>query len=168
MKTIAEQMRSYASFHRDSRNKLTHFVGVPLIVYAIFLLLSLGQLVGSETWPVPITCATVAFVACMIYYVRLDAKLALLQLPFSAVPLYLADYTAKTVPPTEAIWIFFLSFVGGWLIQFLGHYFEGQKPALFDNIMQVFNAPLFLAMEVSFALGWRSDLRLAVTSGGQG
>ncbi len=158
-------MRSYASYHRDPRNKATHFIGVPLIVYAIFLLLSISELAGTENFPIPVTAATVGFTICLIYYATLDLRLALLQLPFSALPLYLANETANLVPPLEALWIFAATFVGGWAIQFVGHYFEGKKPALFDNIMQVFNAPLFLAMELAFACGWREDLRKAVEAG---
>jgi len=162
MKPITELMKSYAHYHRDRRNKATHFIGVPVIVYALFLLLSIGQLAGTEQSPVPVTAATVGFGICMMYYLRLDVGLAVLQLPFSALPLYLANYTANLVPAAEALWIFLITFVSGWAIQFVGHYFEGKKPALFDNIMQVFNAPLFLAMELAFAFGWRNDLRQAV------
>jgi uncharacterized membrane protein YGL010W len=162
MKSITELMQSYAAYHRDPRNKATHFIGVPLIVYALFLLLSVGQLAGTEESAIPITAATVGFVVCMIYYLRLDLRLALLQLPFSAVPLYFANQTANQVTLSQALWIFLATFIIGWVIQFIGHYFEGKKPALFDNIMQVFNAPLFLAMELAFTLGWCADLRKAV------
>ena len=35
-------------------------------------------------------------------------------------------------------------FVGGWILQFIGHYIEGRKPALLDSISQAFfQAPLF-------------------------
>ena len=43
----------------------------------------------------------------------------------------------------------------GQLIQLLGHAFEGRRPALFDNLLQVFNAPLFLTVEVMEYLGVR-------------
>jgi uncharacterized membrane protein YGL010W len=35
----------------------------------------------------------------------------------------------------------------------VGHAFEGRKPALADNLFQIFVAPIFLAAEVFFALG---------------
>ena len=31
MKTLEEQMSFYLRYHRNPKNKLTHFVGVPLI-----------------------------------------------------------------------------------------------------------------------------------------
>ena len=41
----------------------------------------------------------------------------------------------------------------------LGHAIEGRRPALADNLLQVFNAPLFLTAEVLFLFGLRQDLR---------
>ena len=51
------------------------------------------------------------------------------------------------------------AFADGWAIHLLGHAFEGKRPALADNILQIFNAPLFLSVQVFFPLGYRSDLR---------
>jgi len=56
-------------------------------------------------------------------------------------------------------WIWFvLLFVGGWILQLVGHVFEGRKPALADNLFQIFVAPIFLAAEVFFALGYKPQL----------
>ena len=40
MKTLEDQLSSYAAYHRDPRNIATHFIGIPLIVMAITVLLS--------------------------------------------------------------------------------------------------------------------------------
>ena len=37
MLTLKQQMQSYGAYHRDPRNKLTHFVGVPLVTFSLFL-----------------------------------------------------------------------------------------------------------------------------------
>jgi uncharacterized membrane protein YGL010W len=60
-----------------------------------------------------------------------------------------------------AIW-FAVLFVGGWILQLVGHVFEGRKPALADNLFQIFVAPIFLAAEVFFALGYKHDLHRRV------
>jgi uncharacterized membrane protein YGL010W len=45
---------------------------------------------------------------------------------------------------TLAGWIWFaVLFVGGWILQLVGHVFEGRKPALVDNLFQIFVAPIF-------------------------
>lgn len=35
-------------------------------------------------------------------------------------------------------------FIGGWALQFLGHHYEGKRPALMDTIFQAFIGPMFL------------------------
>ncbi len=58
--------------------------------------------------------------------------------------------------------VFAIFFVGGWVFQLVGHGFEGRKPALLDNLVQIFVAPVFLMSEIWFALGLRQELRAAV------
>jgi uncharacterized membrane protein YGL010W len=60
--------------------------------------------------------------------------------------------------------VFLVSFVGGWVVQLVGHVFEGRKPALTDNLFQIFVAPIFLAAEATFALGMRKQLQARVES----
>jgi uncharacterized membrane protein YGL010W len=50
----------------------------------------------------------------------------------------------------------------GWLIQFVGHYYEGRKPAFVDDLMGLAVGPLFVVAELAFLLGLRSELREAV------
>ena len=56
------------------------------------------------------------------------------------------------------------AFVASWIAQFLGHgLFEGRAPALLDNIFQAFFlAPLFVWLEILFALGYRPELKSRV------
>jgi uncharacterized membrane protein YGL010W len=72
---------------------------------------------------------------------------------------------AILVPLSWLRW-FALLFVGGWRLQLIGHYFEGRKPALVDNVFQIFVAPIFLAAEVFFALGYKKNLRKNVSLAG--
>jgi uncharacterized membrane protein YGL010W len=40
--------------------------------------------------------------------------------------------------------------------------FEGRKPALADNLFQIFVAPIFLCAELFFALGYKLELHADV------
>ena len=154
MLSLKQQMQSYGAYHKDPRNKLTHFVGVPLVTFSLFLALGWFRFVHPE---VPITAATIFYLGVVIYYLRLDWSVALLQLPFTLILLLVSDWVAQW----RFSWSFsaFLSsFVLGWIIQLVGHAIEGRRPALADNILQVFNAPLFLTVEVLSSLGLRRDL----------
>ena len=50
-------------------------------------------------------------------------------------------------------------FVVGWVIQFVGHYYEGKKPAFVDDISGLIVGPLFVVAELAFLLGLRQDLK---------
>ncbi|MEO7336452.1 MAG: Mpo1-like protein, partial [Caldimonas sp.] len=49
-------------------------------------------------------------------------------------------------------------FVIGWLIQFIGHWYEGKKPAFVDDVIGLLVAPMFIVAEGLFALGWNLPL----------
>jgi uncharacterized membrane protein YGL010W len=155
MTPLRQQLESYAAYHRDPRNKLTHFFGVPLVTFSLFLALSWFRWHYAPN--LPITAATLFYLVVFVYYLRLDWSIALLQFPFSLALLFVADRVALW-PLGESLAVFFAAFVGGWTIQLIGHAMEGKRPALMDNLLQIFNAPLFLTAEVLFALGRRRDL----------
>jgi uncharacterized membrane protein YGL010W len=43
--------------------------------------------------------------------------------------------------------------VVGWVIQFVGHYYEGRKPAFVDDITGLIIGPLFVVAEAAFLMG---------------
>ena len=55
-------------------------------------------------------------------------------------------------------------FVVGWVIQFVGHIWEGRKPAFVDDLVGLVIGPLFVVAEVVFALGMRRELHNAITA----
>ena len=99
--------------------------------------------------------------AVLAWYFLLDVPLAATMLVVNALLLYLADIVSRQPIGVGAVW-FVVLFGGGWVIQLVGHEFEGRKPALADNFFQVFVAPIFLAGEVFFALGYKPRLHAAV------
>lgn len=152
MKALDQQMAVYAAYHRNRWNRLTHFIGVPAIIFAILI---------PMCW-VPIrdgvTLAYLFLGAVLAYYFLLDVPLAIAT-GFAACALYLAAKLAAGTGFSSG-WVWSGSFfVGGWVFQLVGHVFEGRKPALADNLFQIFIAPLFLVAELFFALGLKRDVR---------
>ncbi len=158
MQTLEQQMGFYAAYHQDARNKATHFVGVPMIVVGLFIALGWARV---EVAGVTLTAAMLLAAAVLAWYFLLDVPLAATMLVVNALLLYLADLVSRQPIGTGAAW-FVVLFGGGWVIQLVGHGFEGRKPALADNLFQVFVAPIFLAAEVFFALGYKPALHAAV------
>ena len=158
MQTLEQQMSFYAAYHQDPRNKATHFVGVPMIIFGLFVALGWARIeVGGAT----LTAAMLLAAVVLVWYFVLDVPLALAMLVANALLLYLADLVSVQPIATGAIW-FLAFFGGGWVIQLIGHAYEGRKPALVDNFFQIFVAPIFLAAEVYFALGYKPGLHAAV------
>jgi uncharacterized membrane protein YGL010W len=158
MQTLEQQMAFYAAYHQDPRNKATHFVGVPMIIFGLFIALGWARL---EVGGVPLTAAMLLAAVVLAWYFLLDVPLALAMLAVNAVLLYLANLVSLQPIGTGLAW-FLVFFAGGWVIQLIGHAWEGRKPALVDNFFQIFVAPIFLAAEVFFALGYKPVLHAAV------
>src|SRR4051794_25844969 len=130
MKTLDEQMATYAAYHQDARNKATHFVGVPAIVLA--LLIPLSWLRADA-----ISSAMVISAVLVAYYVVLDLWLGLAMCAVMAALLMVGEAIAGQGATAGWSW-FAVLFVGGWILQLAGHVFEGRKPALADNLFQIF------------------------------
>jgi uncharacterized membrane protein YGL010W len=102
----------------------------------------------------------------LIYYFMLDVALALAMVVLTAVLVFLGDRIAGLGTVPGWIWLGAL-FIGGWIVQLVGHGFEGRKPALADNLFQIFVAPIFLAAEVFFALGYKPALHQRINQRAQ-
>ena len=155
---LVEQMSMYAAYHRDRRNKATHFVGVPIIILGLLVPMAWVRFDAAGT-SLSLALAFVLFMLCV--YIWLDRIVAFATaaavLPMLAVAEWIAGLGYQAGGIAAAV-----LFAGGWIIQLVGHAYEGRKPALVDNLLQVFIAPLFLAAEVLFAVGLKRDLHAAV------
>ena len=159
MKTMEEQMATYAAYHQDARNKATHFVGVPVIALSLFIPLAWPRL---EIGGVAITAAMLLMAIFVFYYLLLDLLLGVAMLVALGLLLWAGAQIATLGTSQGWLW-FFVLFVGGWALQFIGHVFEGRRPALVDNLFQsIFIAPVFLCAELFFALGYKPGLHDAV------
>jgi uncharacterized membrane protein YGL010W len=161
MKTVEEQLSNYKSVHFNKSNIKTHFIGIPLIVLAITVLLSLNTFTVEISGNLIIyTPAMVLFTIALLYYFKLHLKLGLGMLLYVVANIYLASLVSAM---ENALWIAIATFVLGWIIQFIGHIYEKAKPAFFDDIMGLVIGPLFLMAEVYFSFGWEKQLHDDIT-----
>ena len=155
MRPALDLLSQYAQYHRDRRNILSHFVGVPMIVFALGVLLARpGFVLGG----LALTPAWVVFAVVAAWYLsRGDLGLGLAVSALVGLLLLMAQSVATG---SVAAWLGWGvgSFVVGWVIQFVGHWYEGKKPAFVDDIVGLLVGPMFVTAEALFAFGWNRPL----------
>ncbi|WP_211651970.1 DUF962 domain-containing protein, partial [Photobacterium sp. GJ3] len=125
-----------------------------LIVFAVICLWCRLQVgLGSVT----LNGAVVVTALSVLYYLRLSVALGMLMALILSVMIWAA------VPIAELSWVGWIAislglFVMGWVIQFIGHYFEGKKPAFADDLIGLVIGPLFILAEGLFLLGYYTEL----------
>jgi uncharacterized membrane protein YGL010W len=155
MRTATDLLAQYAAYHRDRRNILSHFVGIPLIVFAI------GVLLARPHMPIQglvVTPAWIVFALAAIWYLTRGALgLGIATCLAVAALMVLAHSAADSSLVMQLAWGLG-GFVIGWIIQFVGHWYEGRKPAFVDDLVGLLVGPMFVVAEVLFMLGWNRPL----------
>lgn len=142
MKKFEKMLETYAAHHTKKINKLLHFIGVPIIFLAIQIFLSnfsLTLFFLSLPWLMLITLIS--------YYLLLNTYLGIITAAFLTLITYLAHIITVYDNSVSNVLVLIL-FIIGWIILFIGHYFEGKSPAFLENILQIFIAPMFLVSEL--------------------
>jgi uncharacterized membrane protein YGL010W len=158
MTRLSNLLASYGRYHRDPRNRLTHYFGVPAIIYAV--------LIPAALYGVPIDGASfgldrIIVAVAVLGYVAVDVRLGMALAVTLAVLAAIAEATT-TLGSSVALGVAAVTFVAGWALQLLGHHLEGNRPAFLTNLAQLVVAPLYLSAEIGFALGLRRTLRTDV------
>ena len=181
MKTLQQQLGQYGLYHRSKRNVLTHFFGIPLIVFAALCLLARIEIPIANF---SIDGAQIFVLASVVYYFMLSFSLGLIMgiiftlllvaaQPIAAMALvpWLAIGVGVFVIPsqiqTPQLQLPWLAigvgvFVFGWVLQFIGHYFEGKKPAFVDDLVGLIIGPLYVTVELLFLMGFYKNLEQQV------
>jgi len=162
MKSIVEQLSTYKSVHLNGDNIKTHFIGIPLIIWSVALLLNLVSfdfsLMGAE---VSVNLMVVIGVLVCLYYAVLYIPLALMVLVIFGPIIYSTQWFITFDYPIALAGSVFAI---GWILQFIGHNFEKAKPAFVDDLNQLSIGPLFLIAEIYFALGLNKTMEEEVLS----
>ena len=155
MRTTADLLSQYAAYHRDQRNIVSHFVGVPMIVFAVGVLIArpsfaLGGVLLTPAW--------IAFALAAAWYLT-RGNLALGVASSAAVGVLIL-FAHHAADGSLAAWLGWGLgvFVVGWAIQFVGHWYEGRKPAFVDDLVGLLIGPMFVTAEALFMLGWNKAL----------
>jgi len=155
MRSANELMVQYAAYHRDKRNIASHFIGIPLIVFSIGVLLARP---AFEVSGISLTPIWIIWLVATIWYLSLgNLALGIAVSVTNGVLIWLAQPLAAGSVTSWLAWGIG-TFVIGWVIQFVGHYWEGKKPAFVDDLLGLLTGPMFVTAEALFALGWGKSL----------
>ena len=146
-----EQAQFYATYHQNATSRYIHMIGIPLIILSLMIVLGFVHVFIPGV--LSVNLADIATFALLIYYFRLQWRLALVITPLFILLLWIAVLFSHAGPTAFALWSFLVIFIIGAALQLVGHFIEGKRPALTDNLWHVFIAPLFLVAEGFFMAG---------------
>lgn len=124
--------------------------GVPLIVFALGVLLS-RPAIGVAGWV--LSPAWLLFGAAALWYLTRGALLLGLAASAGIAALLLLAHRLPGGGLGPWLGWGLGCFVVGWAIQFVGHYYEGRKPAFVDDATGLLVGPMFVALELLAPLG---------------
>lgn len=146
MKKLSAYIDAYQQYHQKKATKLTHYIGIPLVMLGLFIGLQWVQLSFGAKYSVNLN--VVLLIGALIFYAFLDIAFALTCLTALLIPFGLIVWLTPEAPTKASLIAFLVCFIGGWVLQFVGHAFEKKRPAFTDNLVQLLVAPLFLIVEL--------------------
>ncbi|MBB71564.1 MAG: hypothetical protein CMF50_04135 [Legionellales bacterium] len=162
MERFIKQMSIYHQYHQKLITRISHYIGVPLIVFSLMIVLGWLQFGITEVFTTQLDWLLIA--ALVIYYLFFEIVIGLSTGVVLVILNVLAGLIGGISPNWNGFWIFLVCFAVGWLFQLLGHVVARNKPAFMNNLSQIFIAPFFLVAEIFFRFGYRKSLRERVHS----
>ncbi len=138
---IDQLLAHYSLSHQHPVNERIHFLAVPLIMLTLIGLM-------FEIHP---AVAYVFLAASMVYYLRLSLVFSAVMTVWTALMLMVVFAMGE-----HRLLICVSVFVGAWVLQFIGHKVEGQKPSFFEDVQYLWVGPLFVLrpLLLRFKLTW--------------
>lgn len=151
MKSLTEQLSVYQQQHKNKINLHTHYIGIPMIIFSLLMLFNWISIDIATKWQ--ISFSWIFLITTLIYYFFLNVRLAIVASVIFIIIALIAMWIARPVPSTFSFILFLILFMTGWVLQFIGHYFEKQKPAFLISTKQLLIGPLFVLREALTTLG---------------
>lgn len=145
---LKSQLKFYKHYHRNATNILIHSIFVPIILYTSLVILS-----DIKIYQLNVNIWVSLIYSCFYIYLCVPTGIFFVILFFFMNNLISKGFLSGN---KEKFGLFIL----GWICQFIGHFkYEGDKPAIFDNLFQsLILAPYFILFELLFKLGFYKEL----------
>ncbi len=133
-RNLREWLTEYARSHQNKTNKLIHNICVPTITFSI-----LGILWSMTPW-----LTILLILVALGFYISLSLKYTLAMLVSSIIIFGVLFYLPYRLEVCLVI------FVVSWILQFIGHHLEGEKPSFFKDIQFLLIGPLWVLSKLIF------------------
>ena len=158
MRTIDQWISEYGESHKNSTNKIIHWICVPLIMLSLLALIEkipfplyTIELFTIKGQGIYLNWTTLFLIFAVIFYVRLSLSIAIGMLLVAISMLYSITWI-KIYDPS--VWRLSLAiFVLAWIGQFIGHKIEGKKPSFFEDLQFLLIGPAWLLSFIYNKLG---------------
>lgn len=156
MRTMQEWLDAYGVSHQNPTNKTIHWWCVPTIFFSIIGLLSLIPIplfdVATEGWAPYVHLGTVLILFGIFFFARLSLPITIGMMVVSAIILYAVKWVNINLADLS-LFIYLGLFVAAWIVQFIGHKIEGQKPSFIDDLKFLLIGPAWLLHFIYKKLG---------------
>ena len=72
MKSLAEQLTVYQQQHKNKINLLTHYIGIPMIIFSLLMLFNWISIDIATRWQ--ISFSWIFLIATLVYYFFLNVR----------------------------------------------------------------------------------------------
>ena len=148
MKNIHNWNEEYGLYHKNRINKIIHWICIPLIIFSLFGLLSLinFEFIIDQGY-YKINVLGIFIILVLGYYLRLSKSLTIGMLIISLLFAGIIDFISLNNKLT-LLYLYLGIFILAWIGQFIGHKFEGKKPAFFKDLQFLLIGPLWLLSNI--------------------
>lgn len=152
MRAVESWLDEYSESHKNSANKIVHWICVPLIVLSVIgLLWSLPVPQAFKEISPIMNWATAFIMAAIVYYFIMSYSLALGMAIIMGGYILLTAWLDELPAPLWLISV--VIFVVAWIGQFIGHAVEGARPSFFKDMQFLMIGPIWLLAAVYRKLG---------------
>ena len=130
--------KDYEQYHRTKGNKITHFIGIPLVLFSLLGMLSHGVLWSSS--PDSLFAIDLGIILALMggaFSLKVDWKLG--------IPFTLFAYTNYIWSRHVPLSILIPLQIAGWVFQLGGHFvYEKKSPAFLTSVEHIFIGPMWI------------------------
>ena len=155
MRKIDLLFAEYSESHRNTINKLIHWICVPLIFWTMLGFISLSP--STSICFIYIGCISFVSLAVIalitLFYMRLSFLIGFIMI---LIMILMESFAYGLNTRFEQPWLIYLIiFVVTWVLQFIGHRIEGKKPSFLKDLQFLLIGPIWLLGCVLKKLGIR-------------